>query len=192
MEKVKQKFSARSLKLNCWSPRHTTDVLKLEYLSNALSFSQPVEISNKFTQIERKLRKFTGRLNSKNFCSMYFMQKLPTTKANFIFKNMQDFNQTTHVWPQDPSVFTDNISFYFYPIISIKKLMKQSRNGTSQLFQYGPKIFQVLRLNMHFRMQNVCFSTRSFSTLDCTTVSKWQKVVTYETFWIREICKYFF
>ena len=72
---------------------------------------------------------------------MYFMQKLPTTKANFIFKNMQDFNQTTHVQPQDPSVFTDNISFYFYPIIFIKNLMKQSCNSTSQLFQQGPKIF---------------------------------------------------
>ena len=82
MEKVKQKFSAQSLKLNCWSPRCRTDILKLEYLSNALSFSQPVEISNKFTQFERKLRKFTGRLNSKNFCSMFFMQKLPTNKAN--------------------------------------------------------------------------------------------------------------
>ena len=141
MEKVKQKFSAWSLKLNCWSPRHRTDVLKLEYLSNTLSFSQPVEISNKFTQIERKLRKFTGRLNSKNFHSMYFMQKFPTTKANFIFKNTQDFNQTTHVQPQDPSVFTDNISFYFYPIISIKNLMTQSCNGTSWLFPHGPKMF---------------------------------------------------
>ena len=80
------------------------------------------------------------------------MQKLPTTKANFILKNMQDFNQTTHVQPQDPSVFTDNISFCFYPIISIQKLKKQSHNGMSWLFQHGPKIFQVLRLNIHFRM----------------------------------------
>ena len=95
MEKVKQKFSAWSLKLNYWSPRCRTDVLKLEYLSNALSLSQPVEISNKFTPFQRKLRKFTGRLTSKNFHSMYFIQKLPTNKANFIFKNMQDFNQTT-------------------------------------------------------------------------------------------------
>ena len=136
----------------------------LEYLSNALSFSQPVKISNKFTQFERKLRKFTGRLNSKYFHSIYFMQKLPTNKVNFIFKNMQDFNQTTHVGPQDPSVFTDNISFYFYPIISIKNLMKQSYNGMSWLFQHGPKIFRVLRLNMRFRMQNTCFSTWSFLT----------------------------
>ena len=95
---------------------------------------------------------------------MYFMQKLPINKANFIFKKIQDFNQTTHVGPQDPSVFTDNISFYFYPIISIKNLMKQSCNDMSRLFQHSPKIFQVLRLNTHFRMQNTCFSTWSFWT----------------------------
>ena len=71
---------------------------------------------------------------------MYFMQKLPTNKANFIFKNTQDFNQTKHVGLQDPNVFTDNISFYFYPIISIKNLMKQSHNSTSQLFKHGQKM----------------------------------------------------
>ena len=70
---------------------------------------------------------------------MYFMRELPTNKANFIFKNTQDFNQTTHVGPQELNVFTDNISFYFYPIISIKKLMMY--NGTSWLFQHGLKIF---------------------------------------------------
>ena len=86
------------------------------------------------------------------------MWELPTNKANFILKNMQDFNQTTHVVPQDHNVFTDNISFYFYAIISIKNLMKKSHNGTSWLFQHG------LRLNMHFRMQNACFSTQSFLT----------------------------
>ena len=119
---------------------------------------------NQFTQFERKLRKFTGRLNSKNFHSMYFMWELPTNKANFIFKNTQDFNQTTHVGPQELNVFTDNISFYFYPIISIKNLMKQSHNGMSWLFQHGLKIIQVLRFNTCFRMQNACFSTWSFST----------------------------
>ena len=35
------------------------------------------------------------------------------------------------------------------------------------------------------------FNTVLFD-LDCTAVSKWWKVVTYETFWIVEICKYFF
>ena len=55
---------------------------------------------------------------------MYIMQELPTNKAYFYFKNTQDFYQTTHVGPQELNVFTDNISFYFYAIISIKKLMK--------------------------------------------------------------------
>ena len=77
---------------------------------------------------------------------------------------MQDFNQTTHVGPQEPNVFTDNMSFYFYPIIYIKNLMKQSHNSTSQLFQHGLKIFRVLRLNTCLRMQNACFSTQSFLT----------------------------
>ena len=72
---------------------------------------------------------------------MYIMRELPTNKANFLFKNMQDFNQTTHVGPQELNVFTDNISFYFYAIISIKKLMKQSHNGMSQLFQHGLQMF---------------------------------------------------
>ena len=72
---------------------------------------------------------------------MYIMRELPTNKANFLFKNMQDFNQTTHVGPQELHVFTDNISFYFYAIISIKNLMKQSHNSTSQLFQHGLKMF---------------------------------------------------
>ena len=54
---------------------------------------------------------------------------------------MQDFNQTTHAGPQDPNVFTNNISFYFYAIISIKDLMKQSHNGMSWLFQHSLKIF---------------------------------------------------
>ena len=32
--------------------------------------------------------------------------------------------------------------------------MKQSRNGMSQLFQHGLKLFQVLKLNTCFKMQN--------------------------------------
>ena len=89
---------------------------------------------------------------------MYFMLELPTNKYT------QDFNHTRPVGPQELNVFTDNISFYFDAIISIKKLIKQSHNGVSQLFQHGLKMLQVFRLNMSFKMQNVCFSTWSFST----------------------------
>ena len=51
---------------------------------------------------------------------MYSIRKLPTNTANFILKITQDSNQTTHVVPQEHNVLTDNISFYFYAIISIK------------------------------------------------------------------------
>ena len=104
------------------------------------------------------------------------MQKLPKNKANFIFKKMQDFNQTTHVGPQDLSVFTDNISFYFYPVISIKNLMKQSCNGT--VISTRSKNFP--SFEVEYALQNakcVLFNMVLFD-LDCTTVSKWQKVVT--------------
>ena len=106
-----------------------------------LSFSQLVKIPNKFTPFERKLGKITDVLNFKNFHRMHIMQGLPINKANFLFKNTQDFNQTAHVGPQEPIVFIDNISFYFYAIISVKNLMKQSFNSMSWLFQYDLKIF---------------------------------------------------
>ena len=120
---------------------------------------------------------------------MYFMQELPTNKANFILKNTQDFNQTTHVVPQEHNVFTDNISFYFYAIISIKNLMKMSCNGTSQLFQHNCLSFEV-----EYALQNAkcMLFNMVFFYLDCTRVSKWQMVETYETCWTVEICKYFF
>ena len=110
------------------------------------------------------------------------MQKLPTNKANFIFKNMQDFKQTTYVGPQDPSVFTDNISFYFYPIISIKKF-----NET--VMQWYVRVISTLSENFlsfedEYMLQNakyMLFNLILFN-LDCTTVSKWQKAVTYEMF----------
>ena len=73
---------------------------------------------------------------------MYFRRGLLINKANFIFKNTQDFNQTTHVGPQELNVFTDNISFYFYAIISIKNLTKQSHNSMSRLFQHSLKFFE--------------------------------------------------
>ena len=70
---------------------------------------------------------------------MYIMWDLPINNANFIIKNTQDFNQTIHVGPKDSNVFTDNISFYFYAIISIKNLIKQSHNGTTWLFHHSLK-----------------------------------------------------
>ena len=79
--------------------------------------------------------------------------------------------------------------------------MKQSHNGTSWLFQHGLK---VLTLNTHFKMQNMCFSTWSFSTWNAQqnypTMSREHSVkkllVTTEDilhkslfkFWISEAC----
>ena len=45
---------------------------------------------------------------------MYVMHEFPTKKANFIFKNMQDFYQTTHVEQQELNVFTNNIYVFIF------------------------------------------------------------------------------
>ena len=37
------------------------------------------------------------------------MLELPTIETDFLFKNSQDFNQTTHARPQHPIVFIHNI-----------------------------------------------------------------------------------
>ena len=113
---------------------------------------------------------------------MYFMQKLPTNKTNFIFKNMQDFNQTTHVGPQDPNVFTDNISFYFYLIISIKKNNETVMQWYVTVISTSSENF--MSFEVEYMPQNakyVLFNTVFFD-LDCTTVLKRWNAVTYETF----------
>ena len=57
------------------------------------------------------------------------MLELPTIKTDFLFKNSQDFNQTTHARPQHPIVFIHNISLYFNCISSVKYLFKWSCHG---------------------------------------------------------------
>ena len=57
------------------------------------------------------------------------MLKLPTIKTDFLFKNSQDFDQTTHARPQHPIVFIDIISLYFNCIGSVKYVFKRSRHG---------------------------------------------------------------
>ena len=83
---------------------------------------------------ERKLRKFTGRLNS----------KLPTIKNDFSLKKYQVFNQTTHARPQDPIVFIHNISLYFNCISSVKYVFKWSHHSHVMPFSaVQPKWFNV-------------------------------------------------
>ena len=69
----------------------------------------------------------------------------------------------------------------------------------SWLFQHGPKIFPVLRLNTCFRMQNACFSTWSFSTgiaqqfqngrrlrsTECTEPKKYVSISLYFEFYFK-------
>ena len=110
---------------------------------------------------------------------MYFMQELPTNKANFILKNMQDFNQTTHVVPQEHNVFTGNISLYFYAIISIKKFNEK----VTQWYVMAISTWSE-NVEVEYALQNakcVLFNTVFFD-LDCTIVSKWRKMETYKVF----------
>ena len=57
------------------------------------------------------------------------MLDLPTIKTDFLFKNSQDFNQSTHARPQDPIVFIHNISLYFKCISSVNIVFKRSCHG---------------------------------------------------------------
>ena len=122
------------------------------------------------------------------------MQELPINKANFFFKNMQDFNQTAHVGPQEPIVFIDNISFYFYATISVKNLMKQSFNGMPWLFHYDLKIFWVLRLNMLFKMQNT-WIVQQFKNggmwwfMTHSELQKYVSISFYFDFYLKIVCK---
>ena len=81
-------------------------------------------------------------LNSKNFHSMHILWELPTNKANFLFKNTQNFNQTTHVGPQEPIVIIHNIILYFHSISSVKDLIEESQTVMSWPFQDSLNFFK--------------------------------------------------
>ena len=63
---------------------------------------------------------------------MHIMWELATNKPNFLFKNTKDFNQTTHVGPQEPIIIIDNIILYFNYLIFVQHVFKRSCNGMSQ------------------------------------------------------------
>ena len=65
------------------------------------------------------------------------MLELPTIKTDFLFKNSQDFNQTTYARPQHPIVFIDNISLYFNCISSVKYVFKWSQSRSCHAFFYS-------------------------------------------------------
>ena len=58
------------------------------------------------------MEKVHSKVESKNVHSMQIMQELPTNKPSFLFKQTEDFNQTTHVAPYEPIAFNDNLSFF--------------------------------------------------------------------------------
>ena len=62
---------------------------------------------------------------------MHIMWELPTNKPSFLFKNTQDFNQTTDVGPQEPISFIDNINLYFNCLGFVQDDFKRSPNGMS-------------------------------------------------------------
>ena len=158
-------MSTLSLKLNYSSPRHQTAVSRFWFLSNALSFSQV-------------LKKFTGGLNAKNFCSMHIMHELPTNKANFLIKTTQDFNSSRHAAPHLPIVFTDNIILYFNWIRFVLHVFKRSHNAHI-MFIFGHFTVYAYRTSKFFCKKNPwIFISRQetisgMKLLDLLSISDW-------------------
>ena len=94
---------------------------------------------------------------------MHIMQEL-TNKTNFLLENTQDFNQTTLGGPQDPIVFIDNISFYFYAISSVQDLIEELQMVMSWLFQHTSNFFLRFMVESILIFQNAPFSTWFFLT----------------------------
>ena len=65
-------------------------------------------------------------------------------QANFLFNNMQDFKQTTHVGQQDPFIFISNTNFYFYAMMSAKDLMEESHNSHVMAISTWSESFGIL------------------------------------------------
>ena len=57
-----------------------------------------------------------------------------TPVSTTLVKNHQDFNQTTHVGPQEPIVFGDNINLYLNCLGSMKDVLKWSCHSHIMLF----------------------------------------------------------
>ena len=85
------------------------------------------------------------------------MLELQTIKTDFLFKNSQDFNQTTHARPQHPIVFIHNISLYFNCISSVKYLFKWSHHGHVMPFSCSTTQAQTQKIEYaYFERQEKC------------------------------------
>ena len=67
---------------------------------------------------------------------MQIMQEFPTNKPNFPFKHIQDFNQTKHVAPYRPIIFTDDISLYFNFLSSVQNVLKESQTVVIDFWKF--------------------------------------------------------
>ena len=113
---------------------------------------------------------------------MHIMQELPTNKPNFLFKNTKDFNQTIHVGPQEPIVLIDNISFYFYAFISVKKISETVTQWYIMAISIWSENFPSFEVEYTLQNTKCMLFNRVLFNLDCATVSKWQNMVIYEMF----------
>ena len=95
------------------------------------------------------------------------MLELSTIKTDFLFKNSQDFNQTTHARPQHPIVFIPNISLFFNCISSVKYVFKWSCHGHIMPFSVVRPKWVVGKVPMHV------LECRLFCSFQ---ISKWQLV----------------
>ena len=103
---------------------------------------------------------------------MHMMLELPTIKINFLFKNSQNFNQTTHSRPQYTIVFIHNISLYFKCISSVKYVFKLSCHSHIMPFSaVWPKRFNAFTpkncLHLVWKVEKMftCSFKTSFFTL---------------------------
>ena len=95
------------------------------FLSNALTFSLLVKIPNNFTQFWRKLRKFTGRLNSKISVACTSSRSCQQITLNF---SSRTHRISTRLHMEDHKILLSSFIVSFH-ILTVLVLWKISSNG---------------------------------------------------------------
>ena len=85
------------------------------------------------------------------------MQELPTNKANFLLKTIQDFNLTKHAAPHLLIVFTDTIILYFNYFAFVLHDFKRSCNTHIMLFFWSLHSVYFLNLRIFLQMKHLKF-----------------------------------
>ena len=119
---------------------------------------------------------------------MYIMLELPKIKTVLLFKNSQDFNQTTHGRPQEPIVFIKFIISVY--VLTVLVLWNMFSNGhvkvTSCLFmQYDPSPNPKNSVYLVWKVGKVLMHS---SKCQFFHISKWQLMIEIQEDLIR---KYF-